>query len=82
MVRCIFRMTGCAVTRTATTKVGMASASNDSRVWRSWASSTKAINSADRLFFLPRSTALAYPQLRVIQGRKMELYAGMVEYMD
>jgi arylsulfatase len=41
----------------------------------------KDANSADRLFFLPRSTAFT-PAVRVMQGRKMELYAGMVEYMD
>jgi arylsulfatase len=38
-------------------------------------------NAADRLFFLPRSTMLT-PAVRVMQGRSMELYAGMVEYMD
>lgn len=36
---------------------------------------------ADRLYFLPRSTTLT-PAIRVMQGRTMELYAGMVEYMD
>jgi arylsulfatase len=41
----------------------------------------KDINAADRLYFLPRSTSLV-PAARVMQGRKMELYAGMVEYMD
>jgi len=41
----------------------------------------KSVNAADRLYFLPRSTALT-PAVRVMQGRKMELYAGMVEYMD
>ena len=41
----------------------------------------KGVNDADRLYFLPRSTALV-PAARVMQGRKMELYAGMVEYMD
>jgi len=41
----------------------------------------KGVNVADRLYFLPRSSALT-PAVRVIQGRKMELYAGMVEYMD
>ncbi len=41
----------------------------------------KGANAADRLWFLPRSTALM-PALRVMQGRKMELYAAMVEYMD
>jgi arylsulfatase len=39
------------------------------------------VNAADRLYFLPRSTTFA-PAARVIQGRKMELYAAMVEYMD
>jgi arylsulfatase len=38
-------------------------------------------NAADRLYFLPRSSMLV-PALRVMQGRKMELYASMVEYMD
>jgi arylsulfatase len=38
-------------------------------------------NAADRLYFLPRSSALA-PALRVALGRKMEIYASMVEYMD
>ena len=41
----------------------------------------KGVNAADRLYFLPRSTALT-PAVRVMQGREMELYAGMVEYMD
>ena len=41
----------------------------------------KDANAADRLSFLPRSTELV-PAARVMQGRKMELYAGMVEYMD
>jgi arylsulfatase A-like enzyme len=41
----------------------------------------KGVNDADRLYFLPRSTALV-PAARVMQGRKMELYAAMVEYMD
>jgi len=41
----------------------------------------KDANSADRLSFLPRSSGLA-PAVRVAQGRKMELYAAMVEYMD
>jgi arylsulfatase A-like enzyme len=41
----------------------------------------KEANAADRLYFLPRSTALT-PAVRVMHGRKMELYAGMVEYMD
>lgn len=38
-------------------------------------------NTADRLFFLPRSTTLT-PAVRVMQGRTMEIYAGMIEYMD
>ena len=41
----------------------------------------KGVNSADRLWFLPRSTALT-PAVRVMLGRKMELYAAMVEYID
>jgi arylsulfatase A-like enzyme len=41
----------------------------------------KNVNDADRLSFIPRSTGLV-PAARVLQGRKMELYAGMVEYMD
>jgi len=41
----------------------------------------KGVNVADRLWFLPRSTSLT-PALRVMLGRKMELYAAMVEYMD
>ncbi|MCK5278598.1 MAG: sulfatase-like hydrolase/transferase, partial [Cyclobacteriaceae bacterium] len=41
----------------------------------------EGVNTADRLYFLPRSTGLA-PALRVMTGRKMELYAAMVEYMD
>ena len=41
----------------------------------------KGVNAADRLYFLPRSSAFT-PAVRVLQGRKMELYAGMVEYMD
>jgi arylsulfatase len=41
----------------------------------------EGVNVADRLFFLPRSTTLV-PAVRVMQGRKMELYASMVEYMD
>jgi arylsulfatase A-like enzyme len=41
----------------------------------------KDINTADRLFFLPKDSAFT-PAVRVMQGRKMEIYAGMVEYMD
>jgi arylsulfatase A-like enzyme len=41
----------------------------------------KDTNTADRLFFLPRASALAIGA-RKIQGRKMEVYASMVEYMD
>jgi arylsulfatase len=38
-------------------------------------------NVADRLYFLPRSSGFT-PALRVSLGRKMEIYASMVEYMD
>jgi len=41
----------------------------------------KGVNTADRLFFLPRSSGLM-PAARVMQGRSMEIYASMVEYMD
>lgn len=41
----------------------------------------KGVNTADRLFFLPRSSGLA-PAVRVMLGRSMELYASMIEYMD
>jgi len=41
----------------------------------------KGVNTADRLFFLPRASQLAIGA-RKIQGRKMEIYASMVEYMD
>ena len=41
----------------------------------------EGVSTADRLWFLPRASMLA-PAVRVIQGRKMELYASMVEYMD
>jgi len=41
----------------------------------------EGVNVADRLWFLPRASMLA-PAVRVMQGRKMELYAAMVEYMD
>ena len=41
----------------------------------------KGVNAADRLWFLPRASMLM-PAVRVMQGRKMELYAAMVEYMD
>jgi arylsulfatase len=39
------------------------------------------VNVADRLFFLPKSTIFT-PAVRVNLGRTMEIYAGMVEYMD
>ena len=39
------------------------------------------INEADRLSFVPRSSSLA-PAARVAVGRNMEIYAGMVEYLD
>lgn len=41
----------------------------------------KGVNTAPRAFFLPRASMLA-PGARKIMGRKMELYASMVEYMD
>jgi arylsulfatase len=41
----------------------------------------EGVNTADRLWFLPRASSMA-PAVRVAQGRKMELYAAMVEYMD
>ncbi len=41
----------------------------------------KGVNAADRLWFLPRASMFA-PALRVALGRKMELYAAMVEHMD
>ncbi len=41
----------------------------------------EGVSVADRLWFLPRASMLA-PGARVLQGRKMELYASMVEYMD
>ena len=41
----------------------------------------KDANAADRLAFVPRSSGLA-PAARVALGRKMEIYASMVEYMD
>jgi arylsulfatase len=41
----------------------------------------EGVNDADRLFFLPRSSLLM-PAARVMLGRKMEIYASMVEYMD
>jgi len=41
----------------------------------------EGVNTADRLFFVPRSTSFT-PAVRVAIGRKMELYASMVEYMD
>lgn len=41
----------------------------------------KGVSVAERLYFLPRASTLT-PAVRVLQGRTMELYAGMVEYMD
>ncbi len=41
----------------------------------------EGVSTAGRLWFLPRASMLA-PGVRVLQGRKMELYASMVEYMD
>jgi arylsulfatase A-like enzyme len=41
----------------------------------------KDANDADRLWFLPRASGFA-PATRVALGRKMEIYAAMVEYLD
>ncbi len=41
----------------------------------------EGVSYAERLWFLPRASMLA-PGARIAQGRKMELYASMVEYMD
>jgi len=41
----------------------------------------KDVDTANRLFFLPRDSMLA-PGARKIAGRSMEIYASMVEYMD
>jgi arylsulfatase len=41
----------------------------------------KGVNTADRMFYLPRASALAVGA-RKMQGRHMEIYASMVEYMD
>ena len=41
----------------------------------------KGDNAADRLYFLPRASMLAVGA-RKMQGRSMEIYASMVEYMD
>ena len=42
----------------------------------------KGANAADRLYLSCRGPRGSVPAARVMQGRKMELYAGMVEYMD
>jgi arylsulfatase len=41
----------------------------------------EGVSTADRLWFLPRASMLA-PGARIASGRKMEIYASMVEYMD
>jgi len=41
----------------------------------------EGVSTAERLFFLPRASMLA-PGARIAMGRKMEIYASMVEYMD
>jgi len=41
----------------------------------------KGVNTADRMFYLPRASALAVGA-RKMSGRHMEIYASMVEYMD
>jgi len=41
----------------------------------------EGVNAADRLYYFPRASAFT-PAMRVSEARKMELYAGMVEYMD
>ncbi len=41
----------------------------------------EGVSTAKRLWFLPRASMLA-PGARIALGRKMELYASMVEYMD
>ena len=41
----------------------------------------KDVNTANRLYFLPRDSMLA-PGARKMTGRNMEIYASMVEYMD
>jgi arylsulfatase len=41
----------------------------------------EGVSTAERLGFLPRASMLA-PGARIALGRKMEIYASMVEYMD
>ena len=41
----------------------------------------EGVSTAERVFFLPRASMLA-PGARIALGRKMEIYASMVEYMD
>jgi len=41
----------------------------------------EGVSTAERAFFLPRASMLA-PGARIAMGRKMEIYASMVEYMD
>jgi arylsulfatase A-like enzyme len=41
----------------------------------------EGVSTAERMWFLPRGSALT-PGVRIASGRKMEIYASMVEYMD
>jgi len=41
----------------------------------------EGVSTAERMGFLPRASMLA-PGARIAMGRKMEIYASMVEYMD
>jgi len=41
----------------------------------------EGVSTAERMWFLPRDSQLA-PGARLASGRKMEIYASMVEYMD
>jgi len=41
----------------------------------------EGVSTAERMWFLPRASQLA-PGVRIASGRKMEIYASMVEYMD
>jgi arylsulfatase A-like enzyme len=48
---------------------------------RDWASCPRARSLAERMWFVPDPIVLA-PASRALLGKKMELYAGMVENMD
>ena len=41
----------------------------------------KGVSTAERMWFLPRGSQLT-PGARIASGRKMEIFASMVEYMD